>query len=112
MNLRNEIQSRTSEFLILCQTHQVKSLYAFGSSITDRFSEQSSDIDLVVEIDIEDPIERGEMLMSLWDKLEAFFERKVDLLTSSSIKNPVFKENIDRTKTLIYDRQFKKGTEK
>jgi predicted nucleotidyltransferase len=108
MNLRNEIQSRTSEFLILCQTHQVKSLYAFGSSITDRFSEQSSDIDLVVEIDIEDPIERGEMLMSLWDKLEAFFERKVDLLTYASIKNPVLKENIDRTKTLIYDRSGQK----
>jgi predicted nucleotidyltransferase len=77
-------------------------------SITDRFSEQSSDIDLVVEIDIEDPIERGEMLMSLWDKLEAFFERKVDLLTYASIKNPVLKENIDRTKTLIYDRSGQK----
>ena len=83
-------------------------MYAFGSSITDRFNEQSSDIDLVVEIDIEDPIERGEMLMSLWDKLEAFFGRKVDLLTYASIKNPVFKENIDRTKTLIYDRSGQK----
>ena len=103
MKLRAEIQNRANEFLILCQTHKVKSLYAFGSSITDRFNEQSSDIDLVVEIDIEDPIERGEMLMSLWDKLEAFFGRKVDLLTYASIKNPVFKENIDRTKTPIYD---------
>src|SRR5690606_22630363 len=97
--LHSEIQSRTHEFLILCKTHKVQSLYAFGSSITDRFNENSSDIDLLVEIDIKDPIERGEKLMSLWDKLEAFFNRKVDLLTYSSIKNPVLRKNIDLTKT-------------
>ena len=103
MKLHSEIQSRSHEFLTLCQTHKVQSLYAFGSSITDRFNENSSDIDLLVEIDIEDPIERGEKLMSLWDKLVAFFYRKVDLLTYSSIKNPVLRKNIDLTKTLIYD---------
>lgn len=103
MKLQAEIQNRTKEFLILCQTHKVQSLYAFGSSITGRFDENLSDIDLLVEIDIEDPIERGEILMSFWDKLEAFFNRKVDLLTYSSIKNPVLKKNIDLTKTLIYD---------
>ena len=103
MKLQNEIQYRIHEFLALCQTHQVKSLYAFGSSITDQFNEKSSDIDLLVEIDVEDPIERGEKLMSLWDKFEDFFHRKVDLLTYSSIKNPILRKNIDSTKILIYD---------
>jgi len=41
--------------------------------------------------------------MSLWDKLEEFFHRKVDLLTNSSIKNPILRKNIDKTKILIYD---------
>lgn len=64
MKLQSEIQNRRDEFLSLCQVHQVQSLHAFGSSVTDRFNEMSSDIDLLVEIDVEDPIERGEKLMS------------------------------------------------
>ncbi|MBF9253121.1 nucleotidyltransferase domain-containing protein [Pontibacter sp. 172403-2] len=56
-------------FWKLCRSHQVRYLYAFGSSVTDRFDKETSDIDLLVEIDVPDPIERGEMLMSLWDKV-------------------------------------------
>lgn len=92
-----------NDFITLCQTHHVKNLYAFGSSITDNFNEETSDIDLLIEIDQEDPIERGESLMSIWDKLESFFQRKVDLLTYSSIKNPILKKNIDSSKILIYE---------
>jgi predicted nucleotidyltransferase len=108
MSLKHQIQRREQEFLELCQKHNVKTLYAFGSSITDRFNEQTSDIDLLVEIDESDPIERGEKLMSLWDKLENYFDRKVDLLTNASLKNPVLKKNIERTKVLLYDRRGQK----
>lgn len=103
MKVRQEIQRRINDFLALCQTHNVKKLYAFGSSTTDRFNEQTSDIDILVEIDDDDPIERGEKLLSFWDKLEEFFHRKVDLLTDSSIKNPILRKNIYKTKILIYD---------
>ncbi len=103
MKLKQEIQKRINDFLDLCLAHKVKSLYAFGSSVSDKFNENASDIDFLVEIDDEDPIERGEKLMSLWDKLEEFFHRKVDLLTDSSIKNPILRKNIDKTKILIYD---------
>ncbi len=108
MNLKESIKSKTTEFLTLCKTYKVKKLYAFGSSITDEFNEEYSDIDLLVETENQDPIERGENLMILWDKLESFFQRKVDLLTDSSIKNPVLKQNIDATKILIYDKQKQK----
>ncbi len=103
MNLKESIKHRMTEFLVLCKSHNVKNLYAFGSSISNEFNEDSSDIDLLIEIDNEDPIERGENLMNIWDNFEQFFQRKVDLLTNASIKNPVLKKNIDATKTLIYD---------
>jgi len=103
MNLQESINYKTADFLSLCKTYNVKNLYAFGSSITDNFNEDQSDIDLLIEIDNEDPIERGENLMNIWDQLEYFFQRKVDLLTSSSIKNPVLKKKIDSTKILIYE---------
>ncbi|MBZ9786809.1 nucleotidyltransferase domain-containing protein [Psychroflexus sp. CAK57W] len=97
-----------SDFQSLCKAHHVKNLYAFGSSTTDQFNEDSSDIDLLIEIDIDDPIERGENLMNIWDKLEEFFQRKVDLLTNTSIKNPILRKSINSTKVLIYDGEEQK----
>jgi len=103
MNLKESIKYKMADFLSLCKAHNVRNLYAFGSSITDKFDENSSDIDLLIEIDNDDPIERGENLMNIWDKFEHFFQRKVDLLTNNSIKNPILKKSIDSTKILIYD---------
>lgn len=103
MDLKEAIRDKATEFVSICETHHVSSLYAFGSSITDRFYETTSDIDLLIEIDTDDPIERGETLMSIWDKFEGFFQRKVDLLTIASIKNPILMKSIEATKVLIYD---------
>jgi hypothetical protein len=103
MGIKEDIKRKLSDFKDLCVNHQVKSLYAFGSSVTDRFDPITSDIDLLVEIEDPDPIERGEKLLDLWDKFESFFNKKIDLLTESSIKNPILKRNIEQTKVLIYD---------
>ena len=103
MVITNEISKKQKVFKELCESHKVKSLYAFGSSVTGDFDTVSSDIDLLVEIDDNDPLERGEMLISLWDSFENFFHRKVDLLTNASIKNPFLRKSIDATKVLIYD---------
>jgi uncharacterized protein len=103
MFVRDEIAKQLYDFNILCQNHKVKYLYAFGSSVSDRFDDTKSDIDLLVEIEDADPIERGEKLISLWDTFEGFFNRKVDLLTNSSISNPYLRKSIDDTKILIYD---------
>ena len=103
MGIKNEIENKSDDFKKLCIENKVKSLYAFGSSITSGYDPDSSDIDLLVEIDEPDPLERGEKLINLWDKFETFFNKKIDLLTESSIRNPILKENIERTKILIYD---------
>ena len=103
MIIKDEIIKKANDFSALCQSHKVKFLYAFGSSTNSNFNYKESDIDLLVEIDDKDPIERGEKLMSLWDRMESFFNRKVDLLTESSIRNPFLRRNIDSTKVLIYD---------
>lgn len=103
MMLIDEIAKRKEIFEKLCADHKVKFLYVFGSSITDRFDSDKSDIDLLVEIDATDPVERGEKLISLWDTFEDFFHKKVDLLTDSSVRNPFLRKSIDSTKVLIYD---------
>jgi len=100
--LSDILQNRKEQFLQLCKSHRIKNLFAFGSSVQGEFKTES-DIDLLVEMDESSPISRGELLISLWDQLEFFFQRKVDLLTNQSLQNPLLKENIDKTKRLIYD---------
>jgi predicted nucleotidyltransferase len=103
MKIKDNIQAQLADFTSLCQYYNVKNLYVFGSATTEKFDENSSDIDLLIEIEENDPLERGEKLLAIWNKLEIFFQKKIDLLTWSSIKNPVLRANIESTKVLIYD---------
>ncbi len=108
MHLTTLIRERYNDFITICKAHKVNKIYAFGSSLTDHFDPAKSDIDLVVELDIKDPIAYGEALLSFWDKLELLFNRKVDLLTEDSINNPYLRKSIESTKKLIYDGQGEK----
>jgi uncharacterized protein len=108
MNLNDLINRNPEGFSKLCQSHHVDKLYAFGSSITDHFDQAKSDIDILVNLTIEDPIEYGGVLLNLWDNLESFFGKKVDLLTDESIHNPYLRKTIEETKRLIYDGQREK----
>lgn len=102
MKIQEELIGRREELRALCEKHKVQFLYAFGSSVTGNFKLDSSDIDLLVKIDEINPLKRGVLLISFWDELEVFFQRKVDLLTESSIKNPYLRDSINETKVLIY----------
>lgn len=86
----------------ICIKHKVNLLFAFGSVLRSDYDEKSSDIDLIVDIDFENPVEKGEHLMQLWSELELLFHKKVDLLSSNSIKNPILKQEIENSKKLIY----------
>jgi len=100
--LKNLISKDRDGFKALYVAHDVASLHAFGSSVRGG-SKDSSDVDLVVDLKTKDPLRFGELMLDLWDKLELFFGRKVDLLTLRSVKNPVMREEIERTKVLVYD---------
>lgn len=84
------------------QSHKVEKAYLFGSVTTEKFSAQS-DIDLLVTFqDNIDPLEKGELWWSLYDSLRTHFNREIDLITESSLKNPYFIEEVNNTKQLIY----------
>lgn len=86
----------------LCKLNGVKSLYAFGSVLTDRFG-QESDVDLIVDLYEDDPLEYTEKYFSLKYGLEKILGRSVDLLEERSDLNPVIKKEIERSKTVIYE---------
>jgi predicted nucleotidyltransferase len=85
----------------LCKQNKVKSLYVFGSVLTNRFGD-NSDIDMVVDIDSSNPLEYADSYFNLKFSLQDLFNRPVDLLENKSIRNDLMCKQIDNTKQLVY----------
>ena len=96
-----EIEKHIQQIISICEALGIKSLHAFGSVVSQRFSSES-DIDLVVDIDERDPLVYSSKYFELKFGLEEVFKRKIDLLESKAIKNKHLKIEIDRTKLQIY----------
>jgi hypothetical protein len=82
----------------------VDELYVFGSILSDKFNSES-DIDFIVSIISDDPIEYAEHYFELKFELERIFNRKVDLLEQKAIKNKTFEAMVNNQKILVYARR-------
>ena len=98
-----ELQEHIKQINELCDAHDVRSLFAFGSVVSGKLN-TDSDIDLIVDIKSKDPIDYSDNYFALKFQLENILERPIDLLESKSIKNPFLKQQIDNTKVLVYGR--------
>jgi predicted nucleotidyltransferase len=85
----------------LCRAHNVKTLFAFGSVCTDRFSDKS-DIDLLISFEQMDYADYADTYFDLADKFEDLFHRPVDLVTDKSLSKTYFIDSVNRTKTILY----------
>ena len=97
----NLIENYSKEITKLCKTHKVKSLYAFGSVLTEKFNNES-DIDLIVDFQQLDVLDYGDNYYDLKFSLENMLKRNVDLLEQKAITNPYFINTINQNKKLIY----------
>ena len=97
----NLIHQHQKAIEALCRKHAVRSLYAFGSVLQSDFAPHS-DIDLLVELDWESGRNFSDCYWNLKTELELLFERKVDLVCDSAIRNPVFRREVDTQKEPIY----------
>ena len=86
----------------LCRQYNVKRLFAFGSVLTDRFSEKS-DIDLIVEFDKKAVKDYFLNYFDFKYSLENIFKAEVDLLEEQPIRNSYLKKSIENSKILIYE---------
>ncbi|MFN7675200.1 nucleotidyltransferase family protein [Flavobacterium sp.] len=97
----NLIEQNINKISSLCESHKVKYLYAFGSVLTNKFSEKS-DIDLIVDFDNVELLKYADNYFDFKFSLEDILNRPIDLLEEKAIKNPYFKQSIDKQKKLIY----------
>jgi len=96
------IAAKREEIAELCRKHHVRRLSLFGSAAREDFDPQSSDVDVIVEFD-DLPIEDySANKWALHEELAAKLDRKVDLLTWESVKNPYLLKAILRSNETLY----------
>ena len=100
----NIIEKNKDRIFELCDKHEVKELYLFGSVLTDEFND-SSDIDMLIQFNPIDLTKYFDNYMDLKEKLEDILKRPVDLVENQAIKNPIFRKIVDREKKLLYERK-------
>lgn len=98
MNILNQHLDAITQ---LCFANKVKSLFAFGSVVTNNFTAES-DIDLIVDIDESDPFSYSDKYFNLKFQLEKLLNRNIDLLETKALRNKALKQQIDHTKVNIY----------
>ena len=79
-------------------------MYLFGSILTDKFND-TSDIDMLIQFSQVELLEYFDNYMDLKENLEKIFNRRVDLLENQAIRNPIFRQVLDREKRLFYERK-------
>ncbi len=101
--IHHTLEPYLEEIATLLKAHKIRKAYLFGSATTANFTKHS-DLDVLVNIEENlDPVEAGEHLWELTYQMEDLLQRKVDLITERSLKNPFFIAEVNKTKVPIYE---------
>lgn len=95
-----EIAQYKDEIVRLCKLFGIKRLEIYGSASTDDFNAES-DIDCLIEFAVNGG-NHFDRYFDLKYALESVFGRDVDLVVDAAIKNPYFRQAVDRSRQLIY----------
>lgn len=96
------IEGKREELNRLCERFNVQRLELFGSAADGSFNPETSDLDFLVEFL---PLQAGEHFDAYFGLLEALqelFQRRVDLVESSAMRNPYFIRRVNESRTSIY----------
>ncbi len=87
----------------LCKLYRVQSLELFGSALrAAQFDGAESDLDFLVEFQPLGPGQKADAYFGLLEGLEALFHLPVDLVVTRAIRNPFFRQAIEKNRTPLY----------
>lgn len=97
------IEGNRDRIAELCRRCGVLRLEVFGSATGEDFDPCTSDVDFLVVFDfatgMSDAFDR---YFDLKEGLEAILDRKVDLISENAIRNPVFADSVETSRTPLY----------
>ena len=87
--------------LPVCRKFEVKPLDVFGSVAREE-EKNPRDLDFLVEFDKPRHLP-SKRFFGLLHHLEDVFDRPIDLVTTSAIRNPYFRERVMRERKYVYE---------
>ncbi len=97
------IERQRPQIEILCRRFQVKRLEVFGSAAeAGRFDPARSDMDFLVEFMPEAETRVAELYLDLIAALHDLLQRDVDVVMARAIRNPYFRQVVDRSRRTLY----------
>ena len=97
-----DVALRQAELAILCRRYGVSRLDLFGSAATGTDRSGLSDLDFLVEFKAPSSPDYADNYFDLKEALERLFGSAVDLVVASAIRNPYFRESVERAKLSVY----------
>lgn len=104
MALHPSVAQHLPKIRELAEEYGIDKLEIFGSSMTDAFDPERSDVDFIVHYP--DGYEFGSFLkrfLDLEEDLSEVIHRPAQLVMTSALKHERFRQNANRTRMLIYD---------
>lgn len=96
------IDKYQAEISALCRRFSVSRLELFGSAAAGTFDPRCSDLDFLVEFDHKVEPRLAEAYLDFIDALQSLLGRDVDVVMNRAIRNPHFRQVVDRSRTLLY----------
>src|SRR5580704_5580982 len=93
---------RREQLVAVCRKYHVRRLDVFGSAAGDDFDEQSSDIDLLVDLEELPFPDRADAYLGLLTEVEALLGRHVDLVEVGAFGNRYLRQGIEASRQLLY----------
>lgn len=97
------IELRQPQIDALCRRFQVRRLEVFGSAAeAARFDPARSDVDFLVEFAPDAEPRLAELYLDLIAALRDLLGREVDMVMIRAIRNPYFRQVIERSRRTLY----------
>ena len=97
--IAQELESHRAELAAICVELGVRRLELFGSAIS---SARPNDLDFLVDLGAKTPRDYAGAYFELRERLQALFQKPVDLVTPPGLANPYFRQRVEQEKTLLY----------
>lgn len=97
------VMEKMEELRELCEKFSVKRFDVFGSAAIESESlPEASDLDFLVEFLSLNEGQHADAYFGLLFALEDLFGRPIDLVMTQAIRNPYFRESVERSRKLLY----------
>ena len=96
------VESKLEAIAESCHRNHVRKAELFGSATSNQFHPDHSDIDFLVSFDDLPPGEYADAYFGLLEDLQEIFHRPVDIVVESTLKNPYFLQEVQKSRTVLY----------